>query len=113
MCRTHTEICYVSTCRAQRRWAGDDPLKEAASPIAASAQAPADPPCDRGSALKWRGSAPVALAWLTGRAMGQVAHYRKRLRSVGLVASRRNGKLALYDVTSRSGALIEAVTIRR
>lgn len=39
------------------------------------------------------------LAWITGRADNLVSHHLRTLRTAGLVSSRKDGKLALYQIT--------------
>ena len=49
------------------------------------------------------------LAWVTERAENLVSHHARTLRSVGLAASRREGKMILYRLTDAGRALLTAV----
>ena len=49
------------------------------------------------------------LAWISGRAQNLVSHHMRTLRSLGLVRSRRDGKLVMYRLTGRGQALLGAV----
>jgi|SRR5215217_9058615 len=49
------------------------------------------------------------LAWVTERAENLVSHHLRALRSLGLADSRRDGKMVLYRLTERGGALLDAV----
>ncbi len=45
------------------------------------------------------------LAWVMERAENLVSHHLRVLRSEGLVASRRDGKMVMYSLTDRGGEL--------
>lgn len=49
------------------------------------------------------------LAWVTERAENLVSHHARTLRSLGLTASRRDGKMVLYRLTDSGRALLAAV----
>jgi ArsR family transcriptional regulator, lead/cadmium/zinc/bismuth-responsive transcriptional repressor len=49
------------------------------------------------------------LAWVTERAENLVSHHARMLRSLGLAASRRDGKMVLYRLTESGRALLDAV----
>ena len=49
------------------------------------------------------------LAWIAGRSQNLVSHHMRTLRSLGLVRSRRDGKLVMYRLTQRGEALSGAV----
>ncbi len=49
------------------------------------------------------------LAWVTERAENLVSHHARTLRSLGLAASRREGKMVLYRLTETGRALLTAV----
>ena len=49
------------------------------------------------------------LAWVAERAENLVSHHLRALRTAGLADYRRDGKMALYSLTSRGLALLEAV----
>jgi DNA-binding transcriptional ArsR family regulator len=50
------------------------------------------------------------LAWVTERAENLVSHHLRALRSAGLAASRRDGKMVMYALTDGGRALLGAVT---
>lgn len=49
------------------------------------------------------------LAWISGRSQGLVSHHLRTLRSLGLVRSRRDGKLVMYGLTDGGSSLLSAV----
>lgn len=49
------------------------------------------------------------LAWISGRSQGLVSHHLRTLRSLGLVRSRRDGKLVMYELTDGGRVLLLAV----
>ena len=49
------------------------------------------------------------IAWVTERAENLVSHHLRTLRSTGLVTSRREGKMVLYELTHEGRALLGAV----
>ncbi|MEJ7714164.1 MAG: metalloregulator ArsR/SmtB family transcription factor [Thermoleophilaceae bacterium] len=49
------------------------------------------------------------LAWISERAENLVSHHLRKLRSAGLVASRRQGKMVMYSVTEAGRLLLHAV----
>ncbi len=49
------------------------------------------------------------MAWVTGRSENLVSHHLRTLRSAGLAASRREGKMVLYALTPAGRALVAAV----
>jgi DNA-binding transcriptional ArsR family regulator len=50
------------------------------------------------------------LAWITGRADNLVSHHVRALRTAGLAASRRDGKMVLYSLTADGRQLLSAAT---
>jgi ArsR family transcriptional regulator, lead/cadmium/zinc/bismuth-responsive transcriptional repressor len=50
------------------------------------------------------------LAWISGRAENLVSHHVRALRTAGLSASRREGKMVMYSMTPRGRALLAAIT---
>jgi DNA-binding transcriptional ArsR family regulator len=50
------------------------------------------------------------LSWIVERADNLVSHHVRALRSAGLVRSRRDGKMVLYELTDRGRSLLSAVT---
>jgi ArsR family transcriptional regulator, lead/cadmium/zinc/bismuth-responsive transcriptional repressor len=49
------------------------------------------------------------LAWVCERSDKVVSHHVRQLRAAGLVRSRRDGKMVLYELTSVGVGLLEAV----
>ena len=49
------------------------------------------------------------VAWVCERPENLVSHHLRTLRSAGLVASRRDGKMVMYAVTDAGRALLAAV----
>lgn len=49
------------------------------------------------------------LAWVCERSDKLVSHHARLLRSAGLVASRREGKMVLYSLTTRGERLLDAI----
>jgi DNA-binding transcriptional ArsR family regulator len=49
------------------------------------------------------------LAWVTERSDKLVSHHVRQLRTAGLVRSRRDGKMMMYELTDLGSALLGAV----
>jgi DNA-binding transcriptional ArsR family regulator len=49
------------------------------------------------------------LAWVAERAENLVSHHLRVLREAGLVASSREGKMVLYELTDRGRGLLEGI----
>jgi DNA-binding transcriptional ArsR family regulator len=49
------------------------------------------------------------LSWVCERAENLVSHHVRTLRSAGLVRSRRDGKMVMYELSERGAALLDAV----
>jgi len=49
------------------------------------------------------------LAWIVERAGNLVSHHVRVLRSAGMVASRREGKLVMYSLTARGRYVLDSV----
>jgi DNA-binding transcriptional ArsR family regulator len=49
------------------------------------------------------------LSWIVGRSQNLVSHHLRTLRSLGMVRSRRDGKLVMYSVTGEGRSLLSAV----
>jgi ArsR family transcriptional regulator, lead/cadmium/zinc/bismuth-responsive transcriptional repressor len=61
-------------------------------------------------ALRASGRACVCdLAWIVGRDERLVSHHVRQLKSAGLAASRREGKMVMYELTALGTALLAAV----
>lgn len=82
-----------------------------AAAAAAQARALGDPTRLRvASALAVGGELCVCdLAWVCGLAQNLVSHHVRQLRTAGLAASRRDGKLVMYRLTPLGGELLTAV----
>jgi ArsR family transcriptional regulator, lead/cadmium/zinc/bismuth-responsive transcriptional repressor len=62
------------------------------------------------AALALGGRACVCdLAWVIGRDEKLVSHHVRQLKAAGLARSERDGKMVMYELTPRGGALLEAV----
>jgi len=53
------------------------------------------------------------LSWIAERAENLVSHHVRALRTAGLVRSRRDGKMVMYELTDRGRALVDAVLADR
>src|SRR5687767_617038 len=49
------------------------------------------------------------LSWIAGRSQNLVSHHLRTLRSVGMVRSRRDGKLVIYSLTDAGRSLLGVV----
>jgi DNA-binding transcriptional ArsR family regulator len=49
------------------------------------------------------------MAWVVGQAQNLVSHHLRQLKNAGMVASRRDGKLVMYQLTERGSALTAAL----
>lgn len=49
------------------------------------------------------------LAWITGRAENLVGHHLRALRDAGLAASRRDGKIVFYSLTTTGRRLLDTL----
>jgi ArsR family transcriptional regulator, lead/cadmium/zinc/bismuth-responsive transcriptional repressor len=81
-----------------------------AARAAARAKALADPTRLTLAAALWEGGELCVcdLAWVAERAENLVSHHLRTLRSAGLVASCRDGKMVMYSLTERGCELIAA-----
>lgn len=48
------------------------------------------------------------LAWIAGRAENLVGHHLRALRTAGIAASRREGKIVFYTLTDAGRGLVDA-----
>jgi DNA-binding transcriptional ArsR family regulator len=53
------------------------------------------------------------LSWVVERAENLVSHHVRALRTAGIVRSRREGKMVMYELTDRGRALVGAVLADR
>lgn len=51
------------------------------------------------------------LAWVCERSDKLVSHHARLLRAAGLLASRREGKMVFYSLTSCGERLLDAITV--
>jgi len=51
------------------------------------------------------------LAWVCERSDKLVSHHVRQLRGAGLVRSRRDGKMVMYELTEAGAALLAAVLL--
>jgi ArsR family transcriptional regulator, lead/cadmium/zinc/bismuth-responsive transcriptional repressor len=79
--------------------------------LAAAAKALADPTrLMLAVALRDGGELCVCdLSWIAERAENLVSHHVRALRTAGLVRSRRDGKMVMYELTRRGRALVDVV----
>ena len=49
------------------------------------------------------------LSWIAGRSQNLVSHHLRTLRNLGMVRSRRDGKLVMYTLTDAGRSLLSAV----
>jgi len=88
---------------------------QAAEDFAAGAKALGDPTrLMLAVALRDGGELCVCdLSWVAERAENLVSHHVRVLRTAGLVRSRRDGKMVMYELTDRGRALVYAVLADR
>jgi DNA-binding transcriptional ArsR family regulator len=88
---------------------------QAAEDFAAGAKALGDPTrLTLAVALRDGGELCVCdLSWVAERAENLVSHHVRALRTAGLVRSRRDGKMVMYELTDRGWALVDAVLADR
>src|SRR6185437_7620879 len=87
------------------------PSQQVAEAAAAGAKALADPTrLTIAVALRDGGELCVCdLSWIAERAENLVSHHVRALRTAGLVRSRRDGKMVMYELTDRGRALVDVV----
>jgi ArsR family transcriptional regulator, lead/cadmium/zinc/bismuth-responsive transcriptional repressor len=88
------------------------PSREAVEPAADRARALADPTrLSLALALRDAGGELCVcdLAWVVERSEKLVSHHVKALRIAGLVRSRRDGKMVMYELTEAGRALVGAI----
>ncbi|QRK93731.1 winged helix-turn-helix transcriptional regulator [Saccharopolyspora erythraea] len=80
-------------------------------PAAAAARALGDPTrLTVAAALHTGGEQCVCdVSWVVGHAKNLVSHHLRQLKAAGLVTSRRDGKLVMYELTEQGRALTAAV----
>jgi ArsR family transcriptional regulator, lead/cadmium/zinc/bismuth-responsive transcriptional repressor len=85
--------------------------QQVAGRFAAGAKALADPTrLMLAVALRDGGELCVCdLSWIAERAENLVSHHVRALRTAGLVRSRRDGKMVMYELTDHGRALVDAV----
>jgi DNA-binding transcriptional ArsR family regulator len=106
------ELLCLDLPRAERLRAGRL-NREAAKTVAASARALADPTrLTLALALRESGELCVCdLSWIVERSQALVSHHLRSLRGAGLVRSRRDGKMVMYELTDEGSALLEALVV--
>lgn len=87
------------------------PAPEKLESLAAGAKALGDPTrLAVALALQAGGSACVCdLSWIVGRDERLVSHHLRLLKGAGLARSERDGKMVMYELSERGGALLAAV----
>ncbi|MEU0124271.1 metalloregulator ArsR/SmtB family transcription factor [Streptomyces albidoflavus] len=78
---------------------------------AAAAKALADPTRLKvAAALAEGGELCVCdVSWVAGQAQNLVSHHLRQLRTAGLAASRRDGRLVMYTLTDRGRLLLQTL----
>jgi DNA-binding transcriptional ArsR family regulator len=104
------DLLCLDLPRAERLRSARMPV-DAAAVLAGRARALADPTrLTLAAALADGGELCVCdLAWVAERSENLVSHHLRVLRGAGLVRSRRDGKMVMYEVTEAGRALIAAV----
>ena len=91
------------------------PAEQAAQEAADRARALSDPTrLTLAGALREAGEAGgelcvCDLSWIAGRSQNLVSHHMRTLRSLGMVRSRRSGKMVMYSLTGEGISLLGAV----
>ena len=91
------------------------PAEQAAQEAADRARALSDPTrLTLAGALREAGEAGEELcvcdlSWIAGRSQNLVSHHMRTLRSLGMVRSRRSGKMVMYSLTGEGLSLLGAV----
>ncbi len=91
------------------------PAEQAAQEAADRARALSDPTrLTLAGALREAGEAGgelcvCDLSWIVGRSQNLVSHHMRTLRSLGMVRSRRSGKMVMYSLTGEGLSLLGAV----
>lgn len=110
MAADRCDLLCLDLPRAEKlRQARLDP--QLAGRFAAAAKALADPTrLTLAVALRDGGELCVCdLSWIAERAENLVSHHVRALRTAGLVHSRRDGKMVMYELTERGQGLVDAV----
>lgn len=110
MAADHCDLLCLDLPRAEAL-RGSRPSARLAGDSAARAKALADPTrLVIAAALRDGGELCVCdLSWVCERSQNLVSHHVRTLRAAGLVSSRRDGKMVMYDLTADGLALLEAV----
>jgi ArsR family transcriptional regulator, lead/cadmium/zinc/bismuth-responsive transcriptional repressor len=107
------DLCDLLCLDAPRAEAIREKLldQDAAQDAAERAKALSDPTrLMLAAALREGGELCVCdLAWISERAQNLVSHHLRTLRSHGLVRSRRDGKLVMYELTPAGLSLLPSV----
>ena len=104
------ELLCLDLPKAERLRALRPPEQEART-LAADFRAFGDP-TRLGVALALRDGGELCvcdLSWIVERAENLVSHHVRVLRAAGLADYRRDGKMALYSLTGRGRAVLEAI----
>lgn len=106
----HCELLCLDLPHAERIRAVLPSLPEA-EPLAAAARALSDPNrLTIASALLEGDELCVCdMAWVVGQSQNLVSHHLRQLKIAGLVTSRRQARMVMYQLTDRGKALTEAV----
>jgi DNA-binding transcriptional ArsR family regulator len=109
MATEHGELLHIDerTGSALRRARLEPRTAEA---LAAGFHALGDP-TRLGLALALRGGNELCvcdLSWIAQRAQNLVSHHMRILRTAGIVASRKEGKMTMYSLTAPGSDLVES-----
>ncbi|TQR87703.1 helix-turn-helix transcriptional regulator [Mycobacterium hodleri] len=106
----HCELLCLDLPHAERIRALLPPLAEA-EVLAAAARALSDPTRLTIASALLRGDELCVcdMAWVVGQSQNLVSHHLRQLKSAGLVTSRRQARMVMYQLTDRGRSLTEAV----
>ncbi len=87
------------------------PTETASEPAAGTARALGDPTRLRIAAAFLAGDELCVCdtAWIVGATQGLVSHHLRRLRSAGVVTSRRDGRMVMYRLSGRGRAVLSVL----
>jgi ArsR family transcriptional regulator, lead/cadmium/zinc/bismuth-responsive transcriptional repressor len=104
------ELLHLDAAQGERLRAGR-PAPEAAEQLAAGFRALGDPTrvALALSLADGRELCVCDLSWIAERPQNLVSHHMKVLKSGGIVRSRREGKMTMYELTAKGRALLAAL----
>lgn len=104
------ELLCLDLPHAERIRAGLPSLAEV-EPLAAAARALSDPTRLTIASALLRGDELCVcdMAWVVGQSQNLVSHHLRQLKIAGLVSSRRQARMVMYQLTDRGRSLTAAV----